>query len=695
MSLEIAIHLLVDTLNCALGLYVLRRDPKDIVHRSFCVFALGIAGWSAGILLVSLTGEFFFVTFALWSGELVVLGFILFAKTFPGHDAGISLRNKWFLTSLIPLGLLFLVSPFRLILQAAQFNARGYLVPKNGPLFPVFAVMLAAYIVWGVWHLIKKYLRSEGVAHVQLRYVIAGAGAFLAGAFVFDVLLPAFNIFSFNLLGPLCSVVFVGCAAYAIVRHELMDIQVIVKKGITYALVVLATVAIFMSLEFIIEKFIDPNDEVVDIFAAAVGALLFAQLKDFFANATDKVFFRGQYDYTMSIRELGTLVNSTIDLRALLASFTDFLMKTVKPSEIMFFLKSGQDIVPFGLSHDTKEPQRANEYKIFAEKLMADRREPLFFEKGDREGFGIGEAKTLDIAAAIPFVSNDGVNGILMLGKKLSDDIYRSKDIELLRVVAYQAGIAVENARLYDELKRSNEELELRVRERTEKVRTMQEAQSKFLTDVSHELQNPLAIMKGNIEVVERKRKGDRKTALIATRNALDRMAQMVDHLLAIARLNFSKQKLYKEGFSVDNLLEEIYHDCVALTEDKGVTLSYAMSASIALFADREKIKAVILNLTSNALKHTGSGGTISLSAERSRERILIFVRDTGSGIAPERLPLIFERFYRIEGDGTTGTGLGLDIVKKIIEAHGGVISAESVLGKGSCFAISLPADLP
>ncbi|HEX4104226.1 MAG TPA: ATP-binding protein [Candidatus Paceibacterota bacterium] len=703
MAFEIAVHILVDALNAFTGIYVLAKNPRSIVHRSFFVFALGIVGWSAGILLVSLTGDFFSITFTLWSGEIVVLGFVIFAAVFPddGTDnmAAIPGTPRFSVvraSALIPLALLFLLSPFRLILSGATLSARGYLEPQNGPLFPFFALTLAAYIVWGLWRLAAKYRAREGVARVQLRYVIAGAGIFLTGAFLFDVLLPAFHIFTLNLLGPLCSVALIACAAYAMVRHELMDIQVVVKKGITYALVIIATVVIFVSLEFLIEKFIDPNDEIVDIFAAAVGALFFSQLKDFFANLTDKVFFRGQYDYAASVRELGALTSNTIDLQELLVSLADFLVRTTKPSQVVFFLNDDKEgMRAFGLSHDAKVSPRVDAYRDLARTFMGNGGEPIFFQEKSEKGTRAEMAKKLGIAAVIPFIAKGKVNGVMLLGEKLSDDIYRAKDIDLLRVVAHQAGIAVENARLYDEVRRDREELEARVRERTEKLRTMQEAQSKFLTDVSHELQTPVAILKGNMDIMEQKRKGDRKTALRAMGNAVTRMAQMVDHLLAIARLNFSKEKLYKERITVDNFLEEIYYDCFALAESKGVTLSYSASGPLPLTADKEKVRAVILNLLSNALKHTPRGGKIALSAEANRGRVLIAVADTGSGIAQEDLPLIFERFYRIEGDPSPGTGLGLDIVKKIIEAHGGVITVESEIGKGSRFTISLPAESP
>jgi signal transduction histidine kinase len=174
----------------------------------------------------------------------------------------------------------------------------------------------------------------------------------------------------------------------------------------------------------------------------------------------------------------------------------------------------------------------------------------------------------------------------------------------------------------------------------------------------------------------------------------LDRMSRMTDSLLSIARLNFSKGKLHKKQIKVEDMIEEAYHDCLTLAEDKGILLSYA-SDTASISGDEDKLKEVVLNLVSNALKHTPPGGTIALSGEVVEKSVAIIVRDTGSGINPADLPHIFGRFYRIHADGSSGTGLGLDICRKIVEAHGGTIVAESELGRGSRFIVTLPIATP
>lgn len=225
-------------------------------------------------------------------------------------------------------------------------------------------------------------------------------------------------------------------------------------------------------------------------------------------------------------------------------------------------------------------------------------------------------------------------------------------------------------------------------------IRAVAEAHSRFFADLSHELQTPIAILRGNLEILAGRRGGSRKAALAVMGATTERMARMVDGFLAAARLDFPADELRREEFVLADLLAEIHDDCAALAEDKGIDFRRECATTATVVADRDKMREVVLNLISNALKHTARGGEIRLSgrvvADGSARAAEIAVEDTGCGIAPELLGSIFERFYRVEGDAATGTGLGLHICRKIVEAHGGHITAESEPGEGSRFTVFL-----
>jgi signal transduction histidine kinase len=228
---------------------------------------------------------------------------------------------------------------------------------------------------------------------------------------------------------------------------------------------------------------------------------------------------------------------------------------------------------------------------------------------------------------------------------------------------------------------------------------------AEFITNISHELQTPIAILRGNVEVLQRKSTTEAER-LVAERvivNTLDGMSRLIGNVLEGAKLKFSKKILSGSRVGLGALLREIHEDCDLLAEEKGVRLSVDAEELLYINVDRDRLKEVFLNLISNALKHTPCGGSISLLATRAGSAARITVADSGCGIAPDVLPHIFERFYQIRSGArmiadngavvsdAPSNGIGLNICREIVEAHHGTITAESELGRGSRFIIHLP----
>jgi signal transduction histidine kinase len=248
--------------------------------------------------------------------------------------------------------------------------------------------------------------------------------------------------------------------------------------------------------------------------------------------------------------------------------------------------------------------------------------------------------------------------------------------------------------------------------------RAPRDERAEFISNISHELQTPIAILRGNVEVLQSgcATDAERATAERVIVSTLDGMSRLIGNVLESAKLKFSRKIAYEQDIAVGALLRETHEDCLLLAEDKGIRLLLEldedMKDDVFVRGSRDRLKEVLFNLISNALKHTAYGGTIALRAERAHGHravavARIIVQDSGCGIAPESLPHIFERFYRIEnrplafaeGDvppsAEPSHGIGLNICREIVEAHKGTIVAESEPGKGSRFIISLPLSPP
>jgi signal transduction histidine kinase len=228
-------------------------------------------------------------------------------------------------------------------------------------------------------------------------------------------------------------------------------------------------------------------------------------------------------------------------------------------------------------------------------------------------------------------------------------------------------------------------------------IRKLEAVRRDFVANVSHELRTPLTIIGGFAETLQDRdvpaqmRAEFAKTIFTNTQ----RMQRIVDELLDLSRIETGHWKPRPEAIRIADLAAEVFGRVAASAKAKGVTLDTAVDPGAqAIYADRTALEQILLNLVENAIRHTGEGGRITIQTLREGDGVSLSVGDTGSGIAPEHLPRIFERFYRADSGRSReagGTGLGLAIVRHLVQAHGGSVRAESVVGVGTTIRIFFP----
>ncbi|MDP3386952.1 MAG: ATP-binding protein [Eubacteriales bacterium] len=219
--------------------------------------------------------------------------------------------------------------------------------------------------------------------------------------------------------------------------------------------------------------------------------------------------------------------------------------------------------------------------------------------------------------------------------------------------------------------------------------------QQQFVSDASHELRTPIAVLKGYTDMLDRWGKNDKAIldeSIIAIKNEANNMQDLVEKLLFIARNDKKSLKLSKEEFNVNEIIEEVYKETTIIDEKHDISSPPCQGALI--FADKNRIKQAVRIFVENARKFTPDGGKIEIYCSLDGEFIAINVRDSGVGIKKKQLKKIFDRFYRAEESRekeTGGHGLGLAIAKIIVLGHRGKIKVKSVYGEGSVFTILLP----
>jgi signal transduction histidine kinase len=229
--------------------------------------------------------------------------------------------------------------------------------------------------------------------------------------------------------------------------------------------------------------------------------------------------------------------------------------------------------------------------------------------------------------------------------------------------------------------------------ESLERLERLFNAQRRFLADVSHELRTPLTTIRANVDLVRRLGGAD-PVSLGAIQSEAERMSRLVGDLLVLAQADAGTLPLAHDTVEMDTLLLEVLSETQVLAG--GVKLGLGELDQALVTGDRDRLKQILLNLVSNALKFTPEGGRVTMGLALVDEWVRITVSDTGVGIPPEELPRIFDRFYRVDkarSRALGGAGLGLSIAQRIAQLHGGRIEAASngLDGGGTTFSVWLP----
>ncbi|HEX4459685.1 MAG TPA: ATP-binding protein [Polyangia bacterium] len=258
---------------------------------------------------------------------------------------------------------------------------------------------------------------------------------------------------------------------------------------------------------------------------------------------------------------------------------------------------------------------------------------------------------------------------------------YEPADLALLRDLAHRAALAIDNARV---LQQAEEAAELR---------------RDLVAIVAHDLKNPLNAIGMAGSLLSRQAApgadGDRarRQSSIITR-ACERMNRLIHDLLDVSAIDAGRLELDRQRIGLGGLMTEALEAIAPLAQERSIALVRQIDASdeeLEVLADRERLLQVLANLLGNAVKFTDEGGTVMLRGGRGALGLEVAVSDTGCGIAPEHVPHVFDRYWRVGTQNRAGTGLGLSIVKGIIDAHGGMVSVDTTPGRGSTFTFSIP----
>ncbi len=305
------------------------------------------------------------------------------------------------------------------------------------------------------------------------------------------------------------------------------------------------------------------------------------------------------------------------------------------------------------------------------------------------------EKEGLITLVGVPLMAKGRAVGAMNLANRRRRS-FSKDDLELLASIGGTIGVAIENARLYQDARVSYEKLQ----KAYEELKTLDKMKSEFLSNVSHELKTPLVSIRGYSELMYDEKLGSipqtQKKALEAVIRNTERLTRLIDSLLflAIQQMGRPEIRMKPRLQSIDEIITSSMADMKVQAEKKNISLIKDVPSRLEVMGDRDRLTEVFLNLIDNAIKFTPFGGKITVKALEEEEAVHITVTDTGIGIPENLISNLFQRFYQADASLTRkygGTGLGLYICKSIVDAHKGEIWVESKVGAGTTVHVRLP----
>lgn len=675
-------------LDLFLGLLVIQRAPRRAVNQTFLLFALSLTSWNFDIAAL-----YFFTDYNLalqWS-EYFRYGMLFIPPTV--LHLALVLTGRFTLPSRLLLAAgymmsfaLCLVNSRGLLVQQLELFTWGY-YPVAEPVYKFHSLSDLIYFPATLYHLIRGFMTSESARQRQ-QLKLALLGFAVALPIGLTNLLPAYGI-SIYPLGNFGNVFWCATLTYAIVRHGLLDVELIITKTVASMLtLVLWLVPLWMLTAAVQRRVYGATDNRLLFFALVVfilSGLVFPWLLRLSETLIRRLFWGQKFNSLQALSAFQQTIIHVLDRKKILTDLRNVLMDTLQTEFVAAYLLQPETNA-YVETQGGEPPFRVG--GSFAASLLKRQgplvREEIMLEEYDSEAMILAKDLTERRAeVCMPLAAQERLLGFLLLGRKRNRDIFSLEDLQLLSTLGAEVAVALENARLYEELR--NSQIMLARTDRLAAVGTL-------AAGIAHEIRNPLVAVQTFVQLLPEQIDDPefRTTFLELTHSELARVSTLINDLMAFAR----PAPAAMDEVSLNELAEQIVRLLTGQAKKLDVALITQLSPEAPpCVVDQGQMKQVFLNLIMNALQATPSGGTVTISTALQREAegqefCLIEVRDTGSGIPPEQKEQIFDPFFTTKD---SGVGLGLFITHQIIEEHGGTITVESEIGQGARFLIRLP----
>lgn len=623
----------------------------------------------------------------------------------------------WLLFGGLGLGATFFLDPDVLaVIRIGPWQVGGWRIGQAD------LINVTVFLIWGIFVLAllvllwREYQRPHGPLHrnriryLSLAVVLAVVGD---GLYALDTFLGA-------QIAPLIKLGGATAIAYAILNHHLPDIRQVYRKSISYTLITLMTIGVFF-LGILLFR-------TVSGFGATLGAVVVAMiltlgylpLRRATRRLIDQFLFGKSYEHDRMLRNYEQRIADILNLERLATVVIGVIHEGLGIERGALLVTEGGDdgisivrlkpyaglgTVPGGIIEFRGSSPLLIHLRLKGlPVVMYDLDFQLGFEEAhqkERDGL---QAMKMDVF--VPIRAKERLVGVLAVGAKLSGEPYSSADLDLLSTLADQTAMALENARFFEDLMMLNDTLSRAYTAREKANRQLQEMdklKSAFIGVVTHELRTPFANIGFSLQLLERYAHAnlppEQREQLDELAAGIQSAGTMVDNLVTFASYLSKQGELRLAWMNFDEVIRDTLLPLKTMAEAKGVALHIDMSENMpSLQGDPERLSEAVHHLAQNAIKFTGADGDVWVRCWATSDAAHFEVKDTGVGVPADKLPTLWEGFSQMADPlrrGVEGMGLGLALVKYIVNAHGGQVWVHSEEGVGSTFGFQVPLGGP
>lgn len=674
-----------------IGLSIFLKNPKSWTSRFFLILAIILDIYTL-VNIPSLhpfrptaENQLFLIRLVTGLMPIMILAVFLLSHTFPKKEIRLKKVNLIVLSALGFFAGGISLSPY--VYKSVSYP-NGSPVPEPGIMMAYVLGYCIVVLILSFAILIKRYRNQTGVDKLGSKYFLIGmisTFSFIA-IFVF-LFVVVFKTSGAVFLGPVFPIILMGSIAYSIAKYSFLDIRPIIARAVSYTLLIgLIATSYFALLLFGFSKFLGLNLSLKNfLINGSLGvliALIFRPLRLFLTRITDKIFFKGKYNPEKILSELSHTISKTINFNELAQELLTTITKEFRVSNAAILLVSGSDIVN-ARSIGYKDSALLDDPQLFKFLEEIEKEDRHLFVLSDLEGEQKDFFRKHGMEAVFPIKAEGKHVAILILGVKSSGLPYSNTDLSLLDVFSSESGIAIQNSKLYTDL------------------RMALDSKSRFISVVSHQLRTPVSGIRWGLE--ELKLGGGQehqKELLDVSHQKVVFLNEQLDDILTSLDIYDKKISLNKTSCDILNICTDITNDFESQIKTNNLKIIYSIGDNAKLIdADFNKLKKILEVVIKNAVLYSNTNGEIIIETKNitssDKNFISISITDSGIGITTKEKARLFEEFYRGERAKLKipdGLGLGMFIAKTFIEAQGGKINVNSAgADSGTKVEIILP----